>query len=149
MFTRPVVIISKLGWEEQFISLSTVDTLGQMALCCERYPVHCRIFKSILASTPRCQQHPPSFLSLTKKCLQTFAECFLMGRGTERLKLIQLLFQLVSGVGKTLSLFGSNCLSATYSLYWETMRILCVFCESKGNTGSFQKCLEYRKGKKS
>lgn len=35
MFTEPAVIISKLGWEEQFISLSTVDTLGQMALCCE------------------------------------------------------------------------------------------------------------------
>ena len=26
MFTGPVVIISKLGWKEQFISLSTVDT---------------------------------------------------------------------------------------------------------------------------
>ncbi|XP_044791843.1 PRKR-interacting protein 1 isoform X1 [Bubalus bubalis] len=41
---------------------------GHSARCSEgRCPVHCRVLKSILASTPRCQQRPPSPPSSTKR----------------------------------------------------------------------------------
>ena len=131
MFTGPVVIISKLGWKEQFISLSTVDTrpdaLRDGVLSTVGY-----LRASWLLPPDASSARPPLRHRQKEMSPDLCRVSSPWGRGTE-----------VSPVNTTPISAGIWCWEDTRfmfwievfechssypcSLYWETVRILCVF----------------------